>query len=114
MAKPDGYRAVQFNEQDGWPTISMLMHSHQQHLNESGAKRTLGLRISEFDHARLDVLSTYLDVPRSSLARDILSGGITEAFNVMGFHDTPETPTRENILAEVRDELASSNGHGDA
>jgi len=53
-------------------------------------RRTLGVRLGEIEHLRLEMIASHLGVPKASLARDLLGAATQEALDSVKFRNADE------------------------
>src|SRR5215211_7711321 len=69
-------------------SVSDLLGRYSEGISKSSL-RTLGLRLSEEDHIRLEMIAAHYGVPKATFARDLMSAALSEAMNSMRF-ESPE------------------------
>lgn len=67
--------------------------------------RTLGVRLSERDHIRLEMAAAHYGVPKATFARDLLRAALSEAMASMTFPDPGEEDAFTEAYAERMMEL---------
>lgn len=66
--------------------------------------KQLGVRVTEYDLARLQVLGGILNTPRSSLARDLISMALNEAFQTLPDNLKPGLEELDRVIEDQRGE----------
>lgn len=62
--------------------------------------RTLGVRLSEEDHIRLDMVAAHFGVPKATFARDLLRAALTEAMSSVRFVEPEDQMEFDREYAE--------------
>ncbi len=87
MSRPGTARFAKRNEEGAiteFDSVGFVVSFHQekQRMSEGeGVKRGLSLRLTPRDLARLSWLSDQLDVPKTTLARELLGAALVEALD---------------------------------
>ncbi len=84
-------------------SVGDLLGRYSGGISRSGL-RTLGVRLSEVDHVRLEMVAGHYGVPKATFARDLLRAALSEAFASMHFDD-PEDEVHFN--EEYADRMVS-------
>lgn len=67
-------------------SVGDLLNLYSGGFSRSGMK-TLGVRLSEPDHLRLEMVASHYGVPKATFARDLLRAALSEAWSSMHFDD---------------------------
>lgn len=67
-------------------SVGDLLGRYSGGFSRSGLK-TLGVRLSDEDHIRLDMVAGHFGVPKATFARDLLRAALSEAWSSMAFSD---------------------------
>ncbi len=70
-------------------SVGDLLGRYSGGFSKTGLK-TLGVRLSEQDHLRLDMVAAHFGVPKATFARDLLRAALTEAMASIHFSNPQE------------------------
>lgn len=100
MALPETIRFSEDQVPFDSPAGVVSYHQALQHAEEGqGVKRGYSLRLPNREIARLQWLANYLDVPASTLARQLLSSAIVQGMDSLNLIE----PSKDDILAEIEE-----------
>lgn len=88
-------------------SVGLVVTYHQgiQKMRESdGVKRNLSIRLAPRDLARLEYLAEDLDVPKTTLARELLAVALIEAFDSLNILEESKPAVLED-LRRIEDEI---------
>jgi predicted DNA-binding protein len=88
-------------------SVDLVVSYHQgiQKIREAdGVKRNLSIRIAPRDLARLEYLADDLDVPKTTLARELLSAALIQALDSMNILEESKPAVLED-LQRIEDEI---------
>lgn len=68
----------------------------------------MGVRLSHEDHGRLSLLASTFEVPKATLARDLLRAAISEALGSIEFETHEEEARFYSELAELQEDARQS------
>lgn len=86
-------------------SVGDLLSVYSGGFSRSGMK-TLGVRLSEQDHIRLDMVANRYDVPKATFARDLLRAALSEAMASIHFEDPEDQQDFDVEYHERLQELA--------
>lgn len=82
----------------------VAFHREKQRMGEGeGTKRNMSLRLTPRDVARLAWLSDYLDVPKTTLARELLGAALVEALDNLNILEESKDAVEAEIEALERE-----------
>lgn len=89
--------------------VVVSFHLQKQRMSEGeGAKRGISLRLPPRELARLTWLGEYLDVPKTTLARELLGASLVEALDNLNMAEE----SKEVVEAEIRELELEIAGEG--
>jgi len=93
---------------DGPPeSVGDLLNRYSVGMIAKSNLRTLGVRLSEVNHIRLEMIAAHYGVPKGTFARDLLDAALTEAMSSLHFDSPDEEAEFDARLDERMTELHS-------
>jgi hypothetical protein len=83
------YEGDTLDEQRGPRSVEELMNRYAGHRSRGGLQ-PFAIRLSAYDNARLGLLASKLDVPKTTLARDLLKAAVNQAIGSVQFRNDGE------------------------